>query len=159
VLAGFFLELRHAVEPAEPRHAVEDPGELSMLGHAGLVENGRACRIDAGSDIGGRHFIGRVLHFGGLAVAGIVRDRVHIDHAVDAIHLVLHAHPVLERAQIVAEVQRIGRLHSGEYEWLVLRRLAHDSCFSKGARLCPGSRHRFKGLGFQSLQKPRVDRL
>ena len=38
ILAGLLLELRHAVEPAEPRHAIEDPGELGMLGHLALIE-------------------------------------------------------------------------------------------------------------------------
>ena len=32
VLAGLLLELRHAVEPAEPRDAIEDPGELGVRG-------------------------------------------------------------------------------------------------------------------------------
>ena len=35
VLAGLFLELRHAVEPADPRHAIEHPGELGMFGRPG----------------------------------------------------------------------------------------------------------------------------
>ena len=30
VLAGLVLELRHAVQPAQPRDAVEDPGEFGM---------------------------------------------------------------------------------------------------------------------------------
>src|SRR3546814_10152774 len=38
VLARFLLELRHAVQPAEPGGAVEQPGKLGMGGHARLVE-------------------------------------------------------------------------------------------------------------------------
>ena len=30
VFAGLLLELRHAVEPAEPGDAIEDPGKLGM---------------------------------------------------------------------------------------------------------------------------------
>src|SRR3546814_4342872 len=33
VLARFLLELRHAVQPAEPGGAVEQPGKLGMGGH------------------------------------------------------------------------------------------------------------------------------
>ena len=44
VLAGLLLELRHAVEPAEPRHAVEDPGQLGVLGHLALVEEDALLR-------------------------------------------------------------------------------------------------------------------
>ena len=58
VLAGFFLELGHAVHPAQPRHAIEDPGQLGMFRHLALVEDGRARGIDAGGDIGGGDFAG-----------------------------------------------------------------------------------------------------
>ena len=40
VLAGFLLELGHAVEPAEPRHAIEDPGKLGMCGHRAWLKIG-----------------------------------------------------------------------------------------------------------------------
>jgi hypothetical protein len=37
---------------------------------------------------------------------------MHIDDAEETRNLVLHFHPILEGAKIVAEVQRIGRLHT-----------------------------------------------
>ena len=48
VLAGLFLELGHAVEPADPRHAIEDPRQFRMPGHLALVEHDMLLRIDAG---------------------------------------------------------------------------------------------------------------
>ena len=59
VLAGLLLELRHAVEPAEARHAVEHPGQLGVLGHLALVEEDALLGIEAGGDIGGRHLADR----------------------------------------------------------------------------------------------------
>ena len=52
--------------------------------------------------------------------AGVLvnRDGVQVDDAENALVIVLDAHPVLERAQIISDVQIAGRLHAGE-----------DSCF------------------------------
>ena len=47
ILAGLFLELRHAVQPAEARHAIEHPGELGMLGDLALIEDDMFLGIDA----------------------------------------------------------------------------------------------------------------
>ena len=55
ILAGLLLELRHAVEPAEARHAIEDPGELGVLRHLALVEEDALLGVEAGGDVGGRH--------------------------------------------------------------------------------------------------------
>jgi hypothetical protein len=43
---------------------------------------------------------------------------VQVDDAENALVIVLDAHPVLERAQVISDVQISGRLHAGE-----------DSCF------------------------------
>src|ERR1700738_2757624 len=56
VLASFLLELRHAIEPAEARHAIEHPGELGMLANLALVEHDMSFEIDAAGDEGRRHF-------------------------------------------------------------------------------------------------------
>ena len=53
VLAGLLLELGHAVEPAEAGDAIEDPGELGVLGDLALVEDDALFRIDAAGDVGG----------------------------------------------------------------------------------------------------------
>ena len=56
VLAGLFLELGHAVEPADPRHAIEHPGKLGMLGDLALIEHNVLFGIDAAGDEGGGNF-------------------------------------------------------------------------------------------------------
>ena len=56
VLAGLFLELGHAIEPADARHAIEHPGKLGMLGDLALVEHDVLFGIDAAGDEGGRDF-------------------------------------------------------------------------------------------------------
>ena len=48
IFAGFFLELSHPIEPADPRHAVEHPGQFGMRGNLALVEDDRPHGIDAG---------------------------------------------------------------------------------------------------------------
>src|ERR1044072_7224715 len=69
---------------------------------------------------------------------------MHVDHAEQARNLGLHSHPILQGAQIVAEMQCVGRLHAGQDQVLVLP----WTCFggghggvSKGARLSPVDRH------------------
>ena len=115
VLAGFFLELRHPVEPAEAGDAIEDPGELGVLGHLALVEHDVLCRIDAAGDerrgdlADGARQLGRVLPD---------RDRVQIDDAIDAVVAVLQLDEALDGAEIIAEVQVAGRLHAGKNPFL-----------------------------------------
>ena len=56
VLAGLFLELGHAVQPAHAGDAVEHPGELGMGVDLALVEDDMGLRVDAGGEEGGGHF-------------------------------------------------------------------------------------------------------
>ena len=111
VLAGLLLELRHAVQPAEPRHAIEDPGELGMAGDLALVEDDVLLRVDAGGDEGRRHLarvlgqLGRVLEHG---------DGVQIDHAIKALVLGLERHEFGDGAEIIAEMEVARRLHARE---------------------------------------------
>jgi len=49
-LGGLVLELRHPAGLAEPGQAAEHPGQLGVLGHVRLDEQGRALRIDAGRE-------------------------------------------------------------------------------------------------------------
>jgi hypothetical protein len=109
VLARFFLELRHAVEPADARGAEQQPCELGMRGDASLVEQDRLGRIDPGRHQRRRHLARVRGQLGGIVIDG---DRVEIGEEIEflARHLVLHAHPVADRAQIIAEMQISGGL-------------------------------------------------
>ena len=107
MLARLFLELGHAVQPAQPRHAIENPGKLGMVGVLALVEDDVLLRVDAGGDQRGRDLAGgfakllRVLPLG---------DRMQVDHAIDAFIVVLQADPVADSAEIIAEMQVSGGL-------------------------------------------------
>ena len=56
-----------------------------------------------------------------MAIACVLRDGMHIDNAEQAVHFRLHPHPVFERAQIIAQMQRVGRLHTRKDKWTVHR--------------------------------------
>ena len=114
VFAGLLLELRHAVEPAEPGDAIEHPGKLGVLGDLALVEHDVFFWIDAAGDerrgdlANGMRQLGRLLPG---------RDGVQVDDAIDAIVAVLQFDEALDRAEIVAEVQVAGRLDAGKNQF------------------------------------------
>ena len=81
VFSRFLLELRHAIEPAEARDAIEHPGELGMSPNLALVKHDMFFKIDAAGDEGRRNLPDAGLQFVRLLRK---RDRVKIDHAIDA---------------------------------------------------------------------------
>ncbi len=111
VLARLLLELRHAVEPADARHAIEHPGELGMFGNLALVEHDMFFGIDAAGDEGGRDFPDARLQFLRLLRQ---RDRVQIDDAIDAIMGLLQLDEFGDRAEIISKMQIARRLHAGK---------------------------------------------
>ena len=60
-------------------------------------------------------------------------DRVLVDHAVEGVGLVLHRHPVLQGAQVVADMKLAGRLDSAEDAALAL---SHVGLSDSGTK-CP----------------------
>ena len=72
-----------------------------------------------GIDSGGQIERGDLIDFGAQLRRILVRrDGMQVHDAEDALVVVLDADPVLERAQIISDVQISGGLHAGE-----------DSCF------------------------------
>ena len=110
-LARLLLELRHAVEPAEPGDAVEYPGQFGVTGDPALVEDDTVLRVDPRRKQPGarlasvRRELRRVLRHG---------DRVQIDDAIDAVVTALQPRPIADRAEIVSEMQIARRLHARE---------------------------------------------
>jgi hypothetical protein len=92
VLAGLLLELGHPVEPADAGDAVEDPGELGVRRTWLWLKRIERLGIDAGGEHRGRH-LARVGASLGILPDG---DGVQVDDAVDALELVLQAHPVAD---------------------------------------------------------------
>ncbi len=111
VLAGLFLELGHAVEPADPRHAIEDPGQLRVSGDLALVEHDVLLRIDAAGDEGGGDFAGVARELGRTAPhVHPLRDGVQVDHAIQAVVGFLQFDEIDDRAEVIAEMQIARRL-------------------------------------------------
>jgi len=119
--------LGHAIEPTEARNAVEDPGKLGVLGDLALVEQNAAFRVEARGDIGSRHLADGRSQLIGILPYG---DRVHIDHAVDALVRLLQLDPLEHGAEIIAQVQAARRLHARKDSLLK----CHGSPSSAGAR-------------------------
>ena len=115
VLAGLVLELRHAVHPADARHAVEDPGKLRMLRNGRLVEDDMLDRIDSRRDERGRDRADLVAQ---VIVHELGGDGMQIDDAINAVVVLLQRHEFADGAKIVAEMQVPGRLDAREDERL-----------------------------------------
>ena len=111
VAAGLVLELRHPVQPAEPGHAVEDPGQPRMRADRGLHEQDGACRIDAAGQHGGGHLQNLRAQNRRVLPGG---DGVQVHHAIQALVILLQRHPLADGAQIVADGGNAGRLDAGE---------------------------------------------
>ena len=115
ILTCLLLELGHAVQPADARDAIEDPGKLGVAGDLALVEHDVSGGIDARGDEGRRHLAGVVLELVRVLKHG---DGVEVDHAVKAIVLGLKRHEARDGAEIIAEMQIAGGLNAGEYAGL-----------------------------------------
>ena len=112
LLLRLVLELRHPRRLAETGETAQHPSEFGVRGDMALHEDRAAGRVDAQRQVlrGGHERATAQL-------LGILRDRdrVQVDDAEVSVVLVLQTHPLADRAQRVAEVQRIRRgLHTGE---------------------------------------------
>ena len=130
----------HAVEPADAGNAIEHPSKLGVLGDLTLVEDNVLLGVDAtGKECSG-YLAGRPRQFARILPH---RDGVQIDDAVDAVIAILQCDKLGDRAEIVAEMQVAGRLHSGKYTLLE----PHCPSFSI-AEPCHGGGARRKALKF-----------
>ena len=115
LFGGLRLVLRHALQPADGGDAGEHPGEFGVRGNGGLHHDGAILRVDSGGQIERGDLEDFGAQFGGVLVDC---DGVQVDDAENALVIVLDAHPVFQRAEVISDVKISGRLHSGE-----------DSCF------------------------------
>ncbi len=110
LLGRLVLELGHARGFAEAGDRVEDPGELCVGGNVGLHVERRLRRVDAGGDVlrgGAPRLLAkgmRILRNG---------DRVQVDDREERVVVALQVFPLEEGADVVADLERIGRrLHT-----------------------------------------------
>ena len=108
---GLVLELRHAPQLAHVRDGVEEPHELAVRGHMALHEDDRPFRVHPARQEQVDQVDGVAPELGADLAHG---DRVQVDRAVHAVVGLLHRDPVLDGAEIVAQVQRPRRLDAAE---------------------------------------------
>jgi uncharacterized protein (DUF362 family) len=82
-----------------------------MFGYLRLVEDDALLGVETAGEIGGRHVDDGLAQFSRILPDG---NRMHVDHAVDALMRVLHVNPVQHGAQVVSEMQISRRLHAGK---------------------------------------------
>ena len=113
ILARFFLELGHAVQPAQTRDAIEHPSQFGMFGNLRLVEHNVLFGIDPAGQKGGCDLADALAQLRRILRH---RDRVQIHHAINAIMAVLQRHEFGDGAEIIAQMQIPRRLHTRKYQ-------------------------------------------
>ena len=111
-LGRLVLELGHPAELAEADRALHDPAELGVLGHVALDEDGGDLGVEADGEQHRGHAHGGVAQRAGGVGDG---ERVEVDDAVEHVGLVLAAHPVPQRTQVVAQMDVAGGLDAGQH--------------------------------------------
>ena len=140
MLGGLVLELRHTAGFTETGDAVQDPRQLCVLGNLTLHEQRRPIRIDphrkelSDRNLGATTQFLRVLRH---------RDGVKIRNEVESVEIVLQRNPLLQRTQVIAEVERIRRrLDSGKHArlcgGLLFCRGRHGSDLFTSGNQCSG---------------------
>jgi hypothetical protein len=88
--------------------------EFGVLGDEGLLEEHRFLRVKAGSEIVGDDFDGISGNGGGVRI--VASEGVPVRDEIKAIEgrIILEADPILQRAEIVADVQLAGGAHAAE---------------------------------------------
>ena len=118
VLAGDIVDLffvgGDAFEPAERRDHGQKQVEFGVFGNQGLQEDDGFLRVEAGGQIVDGDLQGVFGNGRGIAVVG--REGVPVGDEIQAVvgGIVLETDPVLERAEVVADVQASGGAHAGE---------------------------------------------
>ena len=104
-LGGLVLELGHPARLAEPGEALQHPAELRVRGHLGLHEDRGALRVDAHREQlrgGAAHPVAQQLR---VLLDG---DGVQVGDEEERLVVVLQRHPLPQRPEVVAEVERVG---------------------------------------------------
>jgi len=116
------------------REKAEDKvfSQLGVLRHQRLDEEGGPLGVEPGPEPVRPHLDGVAGHLAGAARIG--GQHVPVGHEVEALELVLELDPVLERSQVVAEMELAGRSHPGQH---AVPRSRHD-----GSSLPPDFRAR-----------------
>src|SRR6185503_4241044 len=108
----FVFVLSLALELAQRRDAGQQPIQLGVRGDVRLDEDDAPLRIEPGGVQADRH-VDRELRQRGRVVR--LSNGVQIDDTEQTLVLGLQPHPVLDGAEVVADVEFAGRLDAAEY--------------------------------------------
>ena len=105
-ILALLLVSRYALQPAERRNHRKQKVKLSVLRHVRLNEHGATLGVESGGQPIEQYFNGILLDLRSVGVIG--RQRVPVGDKEETLVLLLHAHPVLQSANIVAKMQLAG---------------------------------------------------
>ena len=107
-----------ALQPAQRRDHGKQQMQFGMLRHVRLDEHGAALGIEPGGQPVEQHF--QRVFFDPRSVGVIGGERVPVGDEEKAIVLVLHAHPVVQRADEVSQMQLAGGAHTAEHAFALV---------------------------------------
>ena len=115
ILCGDFLLLflvgGIAFQPAERSDHGKQKMQFRRLLDVGLTVYGALVRVKPHGEPVQHHFPHIFAQTGGVGV--VTGQGVPVRHEEEGFHLLLHGHPVFQRAEIVADMQRPGGPHAG----------------------------------------------
>ena len=112
---NFFLLLfvgRIPLQPGDRRHHREQEMQDGMFRDARLDEHRGLRRVDAGGQPVDQELVDELADAAGVGI--VRRERVPIRDEEITFVLALQAFPILQRAEIVAEMEQPARLHAAE---------------------------------------------
>ena len=115
--SGLVLELGHPAQFAVHGVAVQDPGQLSVLGHMGLNEDDALLGVQTTGDKLGEEFHALAAQVSRVLADG---DGVHVGHAVQGVVVILKSDPVAHSAQVVAQGDLAAGLGSAEDDFFIV---------------------------------------
>ena len=113
--AGHVLEAGDALEPGDGDEVLEERVELGDLGDRRLQVERRVLRVDAGRELVEDHRPGVGADLVDVGAGVLRRQHMQVGDDEERLVLVLQAHPVLDAADVVPEVQLAGGPVPGEH--------------------------------------------
>ena len=116
MLLRFILKLRHALHFPHVGERIQHPRKFGVRRDIGLHVQRAMFGIDPASDVERRKFKRTAPKLARLLPHG---DRVQIGDRIKTVVLFLHAHPITDRARIVADGEISARLRRRIYDFSV----------------------------------------
>ena len=110
ILCGFVLKLGHTAQLAEHSIAIEHPTQLCMLVYMALYKQSILLRIQTAGNV-----LSKLLQSAATQVCRSLTDSdgMHIRHKIKAFKSIGTGTPVLDRTQVIAQMQITAGLNTG----------------------------------------------